>query len=805
MNCEHCGANIDKASNFCPVCGNKAEKKEPILSHGEEKKKSENFFTKLINNKTNNNTENPSDTEAKEVENLKYADKENENQGEKDDDKKDLSEEDSLANDEGNNKEEIKKEKKEPSQDEDNEDRPEDEKPDKDAEELDDSDDNLEDIKDPFDRLNKENRRYINLGNKASPYNQRSVIEEVQAKVSLNQRRKKKDSDYYIENPKDFGINKDLEDKLDKLDKLMGYGDDAFTNATLSYGIRKVQDRNKKIEKRNLRDFSDGPIEDEALINKGVAVREEDKVRKDKESPKKENIKSEAEEEKKSAQKKYLNSRNLLLGLIGVLLAVIMGILYTRMNQADDLTIPLSDYINISFEGDDGQAVPKASIDTDKLVRAYGDDIKYISRDNNKDSYESPAHELANDLQNGVFFQYSKDSGLSNGDEITVMANLDNIKISDKYNVLISNASKAVIIDGIANNDFTDPFTYIDVKFEGESPDITLTASLTDDAPEFMHTIDIIPSKSNGIEAGEEVAVSLNFNEEELMNIYNVKLNPTSKNFTAEKEEGEEDNEEENEGDEGDSDFVKSTANLDSELFGELKYQAGQLINQTILYKNIINVDDVNYLGSFTGFNKDQEADVKNKVYLVYEVATSEKLPDSNFTSQFKYYTFVEYQNVKKAKDEDGKFYSQGPITTDNQIFHKFFVESDYKYYQIEYQGFGFIDKALTNVAAGLEGFDVVEDNKTNIDDHFATSDNVVGEYEADGRRLSLKADGSLTYQIDQAVHTGSYSADGSQISATIKGVNVDTPIILNFDANILSAESQGEFDAISFSKIESF
>lgn len=777
MNCEHCGANIDKASNFCPVCGNKVEKREPILNHGEEEKKTENFFSKLINKKPNNDDKTFSEQDTKN--DLDKEDEENnkENPRQDEEDLKDTSKEASSDIDKDNIEEKIDAEN------------PKDDKDPEDAENPEGlSDEEFREKIDPFDRLNKENRRYINLGGKPSSYEQRSVIEEVQAKVSQNKNKKKEDSDYYIENPKDFGIDKDLEDRLEKL---IGDGDSALTSATLSHGIRNVQNRNKKLDrKRDLRDFADGSSEDDLLINKSVAIRGEDKAKA-----------KTSEEKAKSASKKYLTSRNLLIGLIGVLLALIMGILYSRMSQAEDITIPLSDYINISFEGEDGNAVPKASIDTDKLIRAYGDDIEYLSRDNNKDSYESAAHELASDLENGVVFQYSKDSGLSNGDEITVMANLDNIKISDKYNVLISNASKAVIIDGIANNDFTDPFTYIDVKFEGKSPDMTLTASLTDDAPEFMHTLDIIPSKSNGISEGEDVAVSLNFNEEELMNIYNVKLNPTSKNFTAPA--GEEDSEE-NEAEE-DSEFIKSTAHLDDELLGDLKYQAGQLINQTILYKNIITVDNVNYLGSFTGYNKDQESDIKNKVYLVYEVSTSEKLPDSNFGSQFKYYSFVEYQNVKKSKDDEGKFYSQGPITTDNQIFHKFFVESDYKYYQIEYQGFGFIDKALSNVMAGLEGFEIVEDNKTNINDHFATSDNIVGEYEADGRRLSLKADGSLTYQIDQAVHTGSYSADGNEISATIKGVNVDTPIILNFDANTLKAESQGEFDAISFSKVENF
>lgn len=777
MNCEHCGANIDKASNFCPVCGNKVEKKEPNLNHSEEEKKTDSFFNKLINKKPNTDRKEEEKETYQEDKNLEDLDDKNKNPNKDRDElgnktKQASSDEEDVLNEESDLKEDDKSGNES-------------------SETIDSNDESLDDEIDPYDRTNKENRRYINLGNKESLYNQRSIIEEVQAKVSLNQKRKKKDSDYCIDNPKDFGIDKNLEDKLEKL---IGDGDSFLTSTTLSRGIRNVQNRNKKDDRnRDLRDLANS--EDEALINKSLAVREEDKAKRDEGANKEEKAKN-------PANKKYLNSRNLLLGLIGILLAVIMGILYSRMNQAEDITIPLSDYINISYEGDDGNAIPRASIDTDKLIRSYGDEIKYISRDNNKDSYESAAHELAADLESGAVFQYSKDSGLSNGDEITVMANLDNIKISDKYNVLISNASKAVIIDGINNNEFTDPFTYIEVKFEGNSPDMTLTAGLTADAPEFMHTLDIIPSKSNGISEGEEVAVSLNFNEEELMDTYNVKLNPTSKNFTAPSG-GE--NSEENKEDQGESEFIKSTAHLDEEMLGDLKYQAGQLINQTILYKNIINVDNINYLGSFTGYNQNQDSDIKNKVYLVYEVSTSERLPDSNFGSQFKYYTFVEYQNVKKSKDEGGKFYSQGPITTDNQIFHKFFVESDYKYYQIEYQGFGFIDKALTNVAAGLEGFDVIEDNKTNINDHFATSDNIVGEYEADGRRLSLKADGSLVYQIDQAVHIGSYSANGNEISATIKGVNVDTPIILNFESNTLKAESQGEFEGVSFSKVENF
>lgn len=312
-----------------------------------------------------------------------------------------------------------------------------------------------------------------------------------------------------------------------------------------------------------------------------------------------------------------------------------------------------------------------------------------------------------------------------------------------------------------------------------------------------MHTIEVAPAKTSGISDGEDVEVKLNFNPDQLEETYKVKLNPTSKTFKAtSSEEG---------SDDSSSDFIKSTANLDENLLGELKGKAGDLIKQTILYKNLINVDNIEYLGSFTGFNEDQNAEIKNRVYLIYEVSTSEKLADVNYQGNFKYYTFVEYQNVSKKKDGDGKFFTGGPQTTDNQIFHKFFIESEYKYYQIEYQGFGFIDKVLAHVGGALEGLTVTQDNKTDVNKHFATSDGAVGEYQADNQRLSLKADGSLVYQIDKAVHTGSYSLDGNKVSASIKGINVDTPISLTYDNGSLKAEEQGEFRQTSFQKIQNF
>ena len=760
MKCNHCGANIDDDSKFCPVCGNKLEKNDKHSQETDsENIKKSNIFVDKFKKFTNKSKPKPEKEEGLE------AIKDVNPKPEEPSPIKDASGEGKII------KEEILKDKQVMKK---------------------------QDLG-PIDRMDKSSRRLENFGESKQKANQRSVIEEVQDKVSRNQKAKKDDSNFYIDKNTKMGKD-DLEEKLDRL-----IGDESvqLSNITVSAGIRRIQDRKRKFDReQSLGDLKDRTAAARPLKEKSLVPVEE--VKEEVHEPEK------GKKEGKSFDfKKYFTNRNIIIAVVVLLIAVLGSLLYMKLHKVEYIGLNLSDYITVSYEGEDGSGIPKAGIDQDKLIGDYQDKIKYISRDNNKDSYPTPAHEFAADLANNAIFQYSKDQGLSNGDEITIMANLDNIKLSDKYNVQITSASKPVIVEGIGGSDpnnpeqanqeggEVDPFEFIDVKFEGKSPDITLTTSLKDGAPEYMHTIEVAPAKTSGISDGEDVEVKLNFNPDQLEETYKVKLNPTTKTFKASSSE--------EASDDSSSDFIKSTANLDEAMLGDMKAKAGDLIKQTILYKNLINVDNIEYLGSFTGFNEDQNAEIKNRVYLIYEVSTSEKLADVNYQGNFKYYTFVEYQNVSKKKDGDGKFFSGGPQTTDNQIFHKFFIESEYKYYQIEYQGFGFIDKVLAHVGGALEGLTVTQDNKTDVNKHFATSDGAVGEYQADNQRLSLKADGSLVYQIDKAVHTGSYSLDGNKVSASIKGINVDTPISLTYDNGSLKAEEQGEFRQTSFQKIQNF
>lgn len=521
------------------------------------------------------------------------------------------------------------------------------------------------------------------------------------------------------------------------------------------------------------------------------------------ENPDVNEVKEDSEENKKEG---FKFKPIYLLPLLIIALAV-AGAYFLKNRKPAEVEIDLSDYIDVTYNGDDGAATPSASLDTSKLLADHGNDIAYVNKDRKNDQYSSPANQFVEELEKSTTFQFSKDNNISNGEEITVVANVDDSSIMDDYNVMFTNTIKSVIVEGIITQEYIDPFEYMEVNFDGESPNMSLSANFKEDAPEYLQNIEIVPSKTSDLSSGEEVNVSLNYDEKELFKTYGIKLNPTDKTFTAPGQASEDDEESDKEDDnEAPADleggYISTIDNLDEDLLGDLKYNAGKLIKETFGGRSFTEISDINYLGAITG--SDPNADLKNRVMLVYEVKADEDY-EGRYTDQFTYYTFVEYQNVKDSKDDDGKFYTEGPITTDNEIFHKFFVEDDYTYYEIPYYGFAFLEEVITRINNALSGLDIEDSISVDVSEYFAKSDGVAGEYQGNETRLSLKDDGTLRYKLDQRVHTGTWQENGSEISLTIEGVNVDTPIKAKFEKDALNVAEQGEMTGQTFNKMESY
>ena len=492
-----------------------------------------------------------------------------------------------------------------------------------------------------------------------------------------------------------------------------------------------------------------------------------------------------------------------LLPILLLALAIVIGYLFMN-RKPKDVEVDLSNYINVTYTGDNASASPSASLDTTKLLNDFASQIQYINKDRKNDQYGSAANQFVEELASATTFQFSKDSNLSNGEEITVVANVSDPSLADDYNVLFASTMKSVIVDGLNVEESIDPFNYIDINFQGEDPNISLTTSLTEDAPEYMSQLEIMPSKTSELKAGEEVNITINLNEEEIFNNYQVRLSPLDKTITVPGEPSDQNDEEEDkEASESSDGYISSVDNLSEDLLNILKTNAGTLIKETFNERTFTQIESMNYLGAITGTDSNSE-DLKNRVMLVYEIKANEDY-EGLYKNQYTYYSFVEYQNVKGEKDQDGKFYSQGPLTTDNEIFHKFFVADDYTYYEIPYYGFGFLEEVIARINNSLSGLTIDDSIAVDQSNYFTKTDGVANEYQGNGTRLSLREDGTLKYQKDNRVHQGTWQENGNEISLTIQGVNVDTPINATFENGTLKVSEQGEMSGQTFNKMQAF
>ncbi len=795
MNCTNCGANIDSSARFCPVCGHKL-KSDQNTSINQAPKIEKSTYESI---KTNENL-------------IEHSEKSKDNKTKESKIKKFVSsfsfKKDPIKKDTDNSEEEI-------------------------AEEI-------------FDNSNN----YSHLNQKIEP--EKANSSDIPPSyygynpVDDRQRKEFRNPGFADNNPADYVQNKVLHSKNDKDTQSQVDDKRQLQNeSNLSTQMRIAQNMAKAHGYENDKDYDslenkvyydDIPKEFvEARIarqingggpkisyNKPIndLYQPEDRMNaanrpvagEDKEtsyepiSTNNEQAKDQSQEVKEDSVKKepFKFKPIYLLPLLIIALAL-AGVYLLKNRKAPEVEIDLSEYIDVSYSGDDGAAVPSASLDTSKLLSDYGNDIAYVNKDRKNDQYSSPANQLVDELENSTTFQFSKDNNLSNGEEITVVANVADSSIMDDYNIMFTNTIKSVIVDNLITQEYVDPFEYMDVNFDGESPNITLAANFREDAPEYLQNIDIVPGKTSELSSGEEVNVSLNYDEEELFNSYGIRLNPTDKTFTAPgeaKDNEEEADQENNAGVDLEGGYISTIDNLEEELLGTLKYNAGQLIRETFGGRSFTEISDINYLGAITG--SDASADLKNRVMLIYEVKANEDY-EGRYTNQFTYYTFVEYQNVKDSKEGDGKFYQEGPITTDNEIFHKFFVEDDYTYYEIPYYGFAFLEEVITRANNALSGLDIEDSISVDVSEYFAKSDGVAGEYQGNGTRLSLNEDKSLRYKLDQRVHTGQWQENGSDVSLTIEGVNVDTPVNAKFENGALNVAEQGEMSGQTFNKMESF
>ena len=172
------------------------------------------------------------------------------------------------------------------------------------------------------------------------------------------------------------------------------------------------------------------------------------------------------------------------------LVAVLFTVLYVFLNDASKTTIDLKDVTHITLTGFDGEGVLTATVDVDEKYGAF---------------YET------------VSVDFSKSSGLTNGDEVTISFNYDK-NAAKTYNLKVKAGDMHYTVSGlvaatpVSENDL---FEGLDINFEGIAPLATASLDASNTRFKDVVTYQIIDEKEY-YDAGETIRVRAVFDAADL-------------------------------------------------------------------------------------------------------------------------------------------------------------------------------------------------------------------------------------------------------------------------------------------------
>lgn len=116
-------------------------------------------------------------------------------------------------------------------------------------------------------------------------------------------------------------------------------------------------------------------------------------------------------------------------------------------------------------------------------------------------------------IECAVTYKITPNENLSNGDEVTITAVVDNDSV-EKYNICFSANEKKVIVEGLKEVEEVDLFTGVNVEFSGLGPYINASLENSSNLPFYVnYTLD----KDAGLDIGDVIKVTAEYNEEKLL------------------------------------------------------------------------------------------------------------------------------------------------------------------------------------------------------------------------------------------------------------------------------------------------
>ena len=280
-------------------------------------------------------------------------------------------------------------------------------------------------------------------------------------------------------------------------------------------------------------------------------------------------------------------------------------------------TINLNDYVSIVEDGYDTAGVANYVFDYEKFEEDYDGKIKKDGKDVAVETF----------LEKCVNMSLSANSGLSNGDTVTLVWDCNDERASENYGCKLKYSDITYKITELDVPEKFNPFDYASAKFNGKAPNGTATMQ-KDTSCEEMRWVEFKIDKSKELKNGDVITVTASIAQGDaaFAEKFGKVLGETTKQFTVS----------------GLDEYYLSMEDVPEAAFELLKQSGSETVKKsTEKWENPSRLQDISYVGYIYGVN--EKTPSRNTVRLIYKVTAN--------NPNVEYYYYISFGGVHYKGD----------------------------------------------------------------------------------------------------------------------------------------------------------
>lgn len=470
-------------------------------------------------------------------------------------------------------------------------------------------------------------------------------------------------------------------------------------------------------------------------------------------------IKTEGLAKQKEKKKLPLKAIGPIIACIFVCIMIIVAVANKRVK------INLNDYITVVFDGYDTKGKATYEFDYARLEEDYGDKLKYTSKA--KDMFdENELYELAGEaldtpiylFEEGISCSLDNDRSLSNGDIVTLKWDIDKDVFEQIFKVRLLYDDIAYTAEGLAEAEVFDPFSGIEVVFDGISPNGNAIINKSNNSEPYSH-LQYSIDKSTSLSNGDEVTVtvknsgSLDIDDYCIEN-FGMIPSETEKKYTVE----------------GLAKYVTSFDEIPEEIVESMKKETedGLSAKAASQWNKYVTLEKMDYIGNYflTSKNASSSNNI-NLIVMVYKITADIDISNKDYKSKVNYYYSSRFKDLIILPDGTCSVDLSKMSTPSSSFVFTTTVPTWLGYTSFSFKGYEDVQSMFSNeVTANVD--------KYNYENNVSEDLTVENTTETDSDKNNSARDGYIEY-ADEVTGIHFYLPDDLEVVAKNPIYNSDT------------------------------